>query len=119
MEPFCPEAESISAYLEDVQLFSAANGVETERQVPKLLSAIGRKVYDLPTDLLAHEKLTHKSLYELVTVLKSHYEPKPLVIAEVLRDCFVCDLRNEGTQKTEANLSLEKEVEMASGVEQL
>lgn len=54
-----------------------------------------------------------------MTVLKSHYKPKPLVIAEVLRDCFVCDLRNEGTQKTEASLSLEKEVEMASGVEQL
>lgn len=62
LEPFCPEAESISAYLEGVQLFSAANSLETERQVPDLLSAIGRKVYDLPTDLLAPEKLAHKSL---------------------------------------------------------
>ena len=82
LEPFRPKSECISAYLERVQLFFAANDVPQAKQVLGLLSAIRGKVYDLLSDLLAPEKPAEKSFDELKAILKAHYEPKPLVIAE-------------------------------------
>ena len=41
LEAFKPDEEKISAYLERVQLFFAANEVKAKKQVPVLLSVIG------------------------------------------------------------------------------
>ena len=53
IEEFNPEKERISAYLERVELFFIANGVEDAKQVATLLSVIGGKTYALLSDLLA------------------------------------------------------------------
>lgn len=42
IEAFSAENESISEYLEHVELYFAANGIKEERQVPVFLSVIGR-----------------------------------------------------------------------------
>ena len=52
-------------YLEWVQMFFAANGVKTEKQVPVLLSVIGAKTYALLSNLLFPEKPSEKTFHEL------------------------------------------------------
>lgn len=80
LEAFCLETERISAYLEHVQLFFTANDVKPGRQVPGLLSAIGGKVCDLMSNLLAPAKPADKTFKELKAILTTHYEPKLMVI---------------------------------------
>ena len=79
---FKPEEEKISAYLERIQLFFAANSIAEEKQVAILLSVVGPKTYSLLRDLLAPTKPQEKWFAELSTILTSHYEPKPIVITE-------------------------------------
>ena len=69
---FSPETDSLTAYVERVKLFIQANGIEDTRKVPILLSVIGGKTYDLPTNFLAPTNPKDKMLDELT----------PLVIAE-------------------------------------
>ncbi len=154
---FDPETESVSSYVERVEFFFSANDVPAAKHVPVLLSAIGEKTYDLLRNLLVPAALKDKSFKELVMALKSHFELKPLIIAErfkfhqqgqapgetvaeyiaelrrlathcefgayldeVLRDRFVCGLKDEGTQKallTETELSFAKAVDVAQGRE--
>ena len=78
---FHPEAESISAYLEQVELFFMANSIANDK-VAVILSVVGGKTYSILRDLLPPEKPQDKSLPVLFQKLKEHYEPKPLVIAE-------------------------------------
>ncbi len=79
------EEESITAYLERVELYFQANEVDAAKQVPILLSSIGAKTYELLRSLTAPKAPKEKTLKELTTVLKSHFEPAPIVIAERYR----------------------------------
>ena len=81
LSEFHPEAESISAYLERVELFFMANSIADDKKVAVFLSVIEGKTYSLLRDLLAPEKPHDKSLSVFIK-LKEHYEPKPLVITE-------------------------------------
>ena len=76
---FKPDEEQISAYLERIQLFLTANSIGENKQVPVLLSVVGPKTYALLRDLT---KPQEKSFAELLTMLKNHYEPKPIIITE-------------------------------------
>ena len=82
---FDPADESISAYLERVELFFAANGIEDPKQVAVFLSVIGPKNYALLRDLLAPVKPQEKSLAALFETLRKHFKPKPVIIAERFR----------------------------------
>ena len=82
---FDPADESISAYLECIELFFAANGIEDPKQVAVFLSVIGPKNYALLRDLLAPVKPQEKSLAALFETLRKHFEPKPVIIAERFR----------------------------------
>ena len=79
---FKPESERIEAYLERVQLFFDANGIQDEKKVAVLLTVIGSTTYALLSSLLAPQKPREKSFEELAATLRCHFEPKPLVIAE-------------------------------------
>ena len=46
------------------------------------LSLIGAKTYGLLRDLIAPAKPKEKSLAELTKTLRTHFEPRPLIIAE-------------------------------------
>lgn len=85
MQEFCPEDESIEAYLERIELYFTANNIAEERQVAVLLSVIGGKTYTLLRNLLAPVKPSTKTLAQLKEVLKKHFEPKRVVIAERFR----------------------------------
>ena len=79
---FCPDNETLSVYLKRVDLFFAANNVPNENKVPLFLTVIGATAYSVLHNRVAPASPKSKSFEELVTALKLHYEPKPLVIAE-------------------------------------
>ena len=79
---FQPDNKRIADYLEGVQLFFEANGIEEGKQDPVLLTAIGEKTYALLSNLLAPQKPSAKSFQEFLMILRDHFEPKPVVIAE-------------------------------------
>ena len=68
---FQADNERITDYLERVQLFYEANGIEEGKQVPVLLT------YALLSNLLAPQKPGTKSFDELSAILMDHFEPKP------------------------------------------
>ena len=74
--------ESISAYLERVQLYFVANDVANEKKVAVLLSVIGSKTYILLRSLLHPEAPKEKTFDQLAKTPKEHLEPKPQTIVE-------------------------------------
>ena len=79
---FDPGSDTVTAYVERTQLFLEANEIAEAKHAAVLLSAIGAKAYALLRNLLAPVPPREKTFEELVETLKSHYEPKPLTIAE-------------------------------------
>ena len=66
LSAFQQESDTISAYLECVQIFFNANAIEEDKQkVPIFLNAIGAWTYALLKDLLSPEKLVAKSFAKL------------------------------------------------------
>ena len=82
MQEFNPDAETVTAYLERFQLFVAANSIEDEKLVPTLLTVVGTTHYSLIRGLVSPELPKTKSFTELVELLKKHYDPEPIIIAE-------------------------------------
>jgi hypothetical protein len=75
IEPFNAENESITAYLERIELFFQANEIANEKKVAVLLSVIGGKTYTLLRGLLSPAKPQEKTFAELAAELKKHFEP--------------------------------------------
>ena len=92
IQEFDPEA--IMDHLERVQLFMTVNVVTDGKKVAVLLSVIGSKAYGLLRNLLESVRPSKKSYYDLIAVLKQHYEPKLIVIAE--RFCFYRRMQEPG-----------------------
>ena len=95
LKHFEPEVEKISSYLERVDLYFTANQIADERKVAVFLSVIGAKTYSLLRDLVSPASPKDKSLEHLADVLKKHFEPKPLIIAER----FTFYRRNQSTSE--------------------
>ena len=53
IQEFNADAESLSAYVERVELFFQANGIKEEKKVPVFLSSIGSATYGTLRNLLA------------------------------------------------------------------
>lgn len=82
LEEFNPEAGPFSAYLERAEIFFAANSIADDKKVPIFLHAIGATVYSTLRDLLAPANPVTVPFADITATLKSHYEPKSLVIVE-------------------------------------
>ena len=82
MQEFNPDAETVTAYLERFQLFVAANSIGEDKLVPTLLTVVGAKHYSLIRGLVSPRLPKDKTFAELVDLLKQHYDPEPIVIAE-------------------------------------
>ena len=74
--------EQISAYLERVELFFNANSISEDKQVATFLSVVGPTTYSVLRDLFAPTPPKDKSLADIFTRLKKHYEPKRTTIVE-------------------------------------
>lgn len=155
--PFDESTEQWSSYTERFEYFVLANKIKQEVLVPTFLSVMGGKTFNLLRSLVQPEKPGDKDYNDIVKILKNHFAPKPLIIAErfrfhkrnqedgesvsqfvavlkqlseycefgnslsdTLRDRLVCGLRSEAIQKrllTEANLTLDKAVEISISME--
>ena len=82
LQEFLPDSEPIAAYLERVAVYFDANEVKEDKQVPVLLSVVGSKVYALLRSLAAPKLPKELPFQELEALLKAHFSPKPLTIAE-------------------------------------
>ena len=63
-------------------VYELANNVVAEKQVPILLSAIGKTTYALLSDLVAPQVQGEKSFQDISDVLCAHFKPNRSVIAE-------------------------------------
>ena len=77
LHEFCPESESLTAYVERVKLFCTTNDIASQKKVPVVLSAVGGTTYGVLRNLLAPTRPKDKSFDEIVKVLKTHFEPNP------------------------------------------
>ncbi|KAK9513169.1 hypothetical protein VZT92_026728 [Zoarces viviparus] len=85
IDEFKPENEQWSAYIERMEQFFEANDVAEDKQVATLLSVMGAATYGLLRNLVQPRKPKDKTFDKIVAVLKEHYEPKPLLVAERFR----------------------------------
>ena len=82
LEHFQPDSETITAYLERVDLYFRANDVPNDKKVSVLLNFIGAKTYTLLRNLVAPTAPADKTLAQLKQVLRKHFKPTKIVIAE-------------------------------------
>ena len=85
MQEFNPASETVLAYLERFELFITANAIEEEKLVLTLLTVVRSAHYSLLHRLVSPDLPKDKSFSELVDILKKHYDPEPIVIAECFR----------------------------------
>ncbi|KAK7909596.1 hypothetical protein WMY93_014280 [Mugilogobius chulae] len=64
---------------------SQPNKIDAEVLVPTFLSVVGGKTFNLLRSLVQPAKPGDKTYAEIVEILKDHYAPKPLIIAERFR----------------------------------
>ena len=79
-----------------VDLYFTANETPEDKKVPVFLNTIGRKTYTLLRDLVDPDLPSTKLLEQLKQCLKSHFEPKVIVVAER----FYFHQRNQGPTET-------------------
>ena len=104
LKEFEPETENISTYLERVHLYFEANAIAEDKKASVLLTVIGAKNYSIIRSLVAPTLPKDKTYDELVTVLKNHFQPKPLIIAERFRFYKRSQAAGESVQDFEADL---------------
>lgn len=83
--PFDENTEQWSSYTERFEYFVLANKIKTDLLVPTFLSVVGGKTFNLLRSLVQPAKPGDKSFNEIVEILRNHYAPKPLIIAERFR----------------------------------
>ena len=74
--------ERFSTYIDRLNLYFDANSVAQDKKVAVFLTVIGAGNYALLSDHFAPDKPKDKLLDELIGVLKGHFEPEPILIAE-------------------------------------
>ena len=103
LSEYHPDTEEIASYLERVEVFIATNEVAEERQAAVFLSVVGARTFALIRDLVSPAKPSAKTFQELCDVLRAHFEPKPIEIAER----FYFHSRNQGSTETIAEFLAE------------
>ncbi|XP_063076975.1 uncharacterized protein LOC134466977 [Engraulis encrasicolus] len=85
MDTFDESGEQWATYIERFEHYVVANDIPEAKKVSILFSVMGSKTYGLLRSLVAPVTPGTKTYDEVVTVLKDHFTPKPLVIAERFR----------------------------------
>lgn len=85
IEPYDEGVEKWTSYQERLEEYFAVNEIGNNKKVSALLTLLGGKTYSLLRNLTAPDKPSTKSYEDLVTLLRNHLTPKPLIIAERFR----------------------------------
>ena len=79
---FDPDSESVNSYTARAKVFFKANSIPEDKQAVILLSCVGTKTYDLPTNLIAPDTLDTATLDSLFIALHDHFQPKLDIISK-------------------------------------
>ena len=96
---FDPESETFESYRERLEEYFIANNIGTapeganeatiaaanRRKVAAFNSTIGKHAYAILSDLTKPDKPSTKAYADLVVLLKNHYQPKTVTVAESYR----------------------------------
>ena len=82
VEPFQLGVEDWDQYTERLEQYFVCNEIPNEKKVAVLITIVRTETYGLLCNLIAPAKPASKSYDELVSAIKDHLKPKPLVIAE-------------------------------------
>ena len=109
IEEFNSATTSINHYLEGLEQYFVANSVpansaESHKRRAILISVIGAKAYDVLSDLCSPTPPSEKTSAQLTTILKNHFAPKKLVIAERYRFHNCTQREDESVTAFTANL---------------
>ena len=90
IEEFNPASTGINRYLERLEQYFEANSVpadsgDSHKRRAILISVIRAKAYDILSDLCSPTAPLAKTYTQLSTILKNHFAPQKLVIAERYR----------------------------------
>lgn len=85
IEPYDEGVEKWTSYQERLEEYFAVNEIGNNKKVSALLTLLGGKTYSLLRNLTAPDKPSTKTYEDLVTLLRNHLTPKPLIIAERFR----------------------------------
>ncbi|KAL1478883.1 hypothetical protein MTO96_052300 [Rhipicephalus appendiculatus] len=95
-EPFTEEGdEDFDSYTERFEHCVRATQVSEDLKASVFVTAIGKQPYHTLKNLLAPTKPEEKTYAELLQILKGHYSPKPLMIADRFRFNRRSQLENE------------------------
>ena len=96
MEPFDIKSDEWNEYTERMEQYFIANAItEDKKQIAVFLTLIGGNTYSLLRNLIAPEKPSSKALNELVMILKKHFNPKPILIAQRYKFYERCQKEDE------------------------
>ena len=87
LKEFCPASDSMTTYLQRAKFYFTANKVPQELQVATLLTSIGASTYDRLCDLLAPDDPSTRTLKQISELLKLHFKPPRIEIAEQFHFC--------------------------------
>ena len=82
LKEFHPDSDSFAAYVERVNIFFTINDIADDKRAAVFLNFIGARAYELLRSLLTPTLPQTLKYSELVNLLREHYEPHPVVIAE-------------------------------------
>ena len=109
IEEFDGRGGKIDRYLERLEQYFVANDIPPDsetssRQRAILISVLGAEAYDILFDLCSPNSPSSKSFADLKTILKSHFAPKSLTIAERYRFHNCTQTESESVSEFAANL---------------
>ena len=90
-----PTQETFPRYVKRIKNFFSANEVADAKQKYVFLNSLGRKHYNLLSNLLSPAEPEDKSLDELITVLTKHFQPTTSIITERYSFHCCCQIPNE------------------------
>lgn len=94
LSEFNPSEESVDSYVLRLKHYFKSNDVKEDKRVSIFITVIGPKVLKVLSDIVSPSEIDSKTYDELVEVLKKHYSPKKLIVAE--RYTFSCRVQKPG-----------------------
>ena len=80
--PFDEENEKFEDYADRFTAFTEVNGIVDDKKTNLFLATVGPNAYRLVKNLCSPAEPKSKTLDELISLLKGHYAPEPIIIAE-------------------------------------
>ncbi|CAB0007748.1 unnamed protein product, partial [Nesidiocoris tenuis] len=82
LEPYVPSLEPFENYLDRLESFNELNETSDSDKVNSLVVLIGPEMYGILKNLVSPSKVKDKTFEQLCAILRDHYAPEGLEVAE-------------------------------------